>query len=336
MSGKHVIVTGGAGYIGSHVVLRLKEKGFIPIILDNMTNGHDWAVRDVVSFKADISDEKTLSDICRIYEPLSIIHMAAFIDVGESVRDPEKYWDNNYYKTQILFRNAIKCGIKHIVFSSTAAVYGCNSGTDMISEKQFINPLNPYGESKKAVEDFLENECSNDVNYMVFRYFNAAGASPENSIGEAHWPVSNLIPRVILSAMECEKAISVFGTDYPTQDGTAIRDYIHVLDLAEAHTLAIEHLINGGKSDICNLGTGKGHSVMEVIKAVEKYMELKVNVVLTDRREGDPVFSVADASKAKKVLGWEAKYSFDDIVKSDVEWHKGDIYKKEVVEKHYA
>jgi len=136
--------------------------------------------------------------------------------------------------------------------------------------------------------------------------------------------------------MECEKAISVFGTDYPTQDGTAIRDYIHVLDLAEAHTLAIEHLINGGKSDICNLGTGKGHSVMEVIKAVEKYMELKVNVVLTDRREGDPVFSVADASKAKKVLGWEAKYSFDDIVKSDVEWHKGDIYKKEVVEKHYA
>lgn len=331
----YVLVAGGAGYIGSHVAKLLFENGFVPIIIDNLIGGHKWAVRNSLFIECDIDDEQFIKDICVKYKPIALIHLAAFIEATESLKYPDKFWHNNFYKAKKLFRIVQSCNVRNIVFSSTAAVYGYSEGIDLFSERSLLNPINTYGETKLATENFLRELNNDNINSMTLRYFNAAGATADAGLGEAHWPESHLIPRVILAALGYEKAVNIFGLDYPTPDGTAVRDYIHVNDLSSAHVLALKYLINGGKTDVCNLGTGIGYSVKEIINAVENYMECKIPVIFSERRKGDPAILVADPRKAKTVLNWKAERSFENIISSAVDWHKSDLYKKTIIDKYY-
>lgn len=318
-----VLVAGGAGYIGSHSCKALHAAGYQPVVFDNLSTGHEWAVRWGPFHRGDILDDNALQMAIDQYRPAAIMHFAADALVGESVVDPAKYYRNNSFGSFTLIEAARRNGIRHIVFSSTCASYGVPDSWP-IAEDQPQRPINAYGSSKLIVEQMLAHyETAYDMTSVSLRYFNAAGASPDGDLGEAHDPETHLIPLAIDAALGTRPLLKVFGTDYPTPDGTAIRDYIHVVDLAEAHVAALGYLERGGITTQLNLGTSKGLSVREIIAAVEAELNVRVPYVDGPRRPGDPSVLVADARKAVSVLGWEPRHSaLHEIIASACRWHR--------------
>lgn len=304
-----VLVTGGAGYIGSHACKALRRAGYLPVACDSLVHGHRGSVRWGPLEEGDIASRSWLDWLAVRYKPLAIMHFAAYAYVGESMTDPGKYYRNNVAGTLSLLEAARDHRISNLVFSSTCATYGIPNRVP-ITETCPQSPINPYGASKLMIERMLADfERAHGLRYVSLRYFNAAGADPDGEIGEEHDPETHLIPLAIRAAQFGTPTLRVFGTDYPTPDGTAIRDYIHVTDLADAHVLALEYMLNGGEVRALNLGTGRGHSVREVIHAVEAASDRPVPYVAVGRREGDPPELVADATLAAQVLGWRPKYS---------------------------
>jgi UDP-glucose-4-epimerase GalE len=305
---KKILVTGGAGYIGSHTVRLLLAQGHDVTVVDNLSKGHRQNVPQDRLHVLNLADTGALAALMRQKQTEAVIHFAAFIAVGESMREPARYFTNNVGGSLSLFTAMVEAGVKHLVFSSTAAVYG-NPHASPILETFPIHAVNPYGESKVMVETLLR--WFDEIHHLTsvcLRYFNASGADPEGKLGEQHDPETHLIPLVLRAAIT-GKPITVFGNDYDTPDGTCVRDYIHVNDLAQAHILALEHLIGGGASDQFNVGTGTGHSVMEVIRAAEDVVGKKVPYVMGPRREGDPSALVAASDKLRTKLGWEPRYA---------------------------
>ncbi len=317
-----VLVTGGAGYIGSHTTKVLAHSGFQPVVLDNLEVGHRWAVRWGPLVVGDLANTSLLQELLQEYRVEAVIHFAAHAYVSESVTNPRKYFRNNVANTLNLLEAMLDSGVRHIVFSSSCASYGLPESVP-IREDHPQRPVNSYGESKLFVERVLDwYGQAYGLNWMSLRYFNAAAADPEGEIGEEHEPEMHLIPLVIQAALGQRPFVEIYGTDYPTPDGTAIRDYVHVTDLAEAHVLALRYLANGGSSMALNLGTGKGHSVREVIQAVERVSGRHFPVRETGRRPGDPPALVADASRAAQVLGWRPRYpELDSLVEHAWRWH---------------
>lgn len=318
-----ILIVGGAGYIGSQTAKAAAKAGLEPVVLDNLVYGHRWAARWGTLVEGDIGDRALLDRVLVEHRVTAVIHFAAYTYVGESVQHPRKYFQNNLVGTLSLLDAMVDHGVANIVFSSTAATYG-NPIADPIDERHPQKPINPYGESKLAVERVLHwYSGAYGLRYAALRYFNAAGADPDGEIGEDHDPESHLIPLAIAAALGRGPELKVFGTDYPTPDGTAIRDYIHVADLAEAHLLALGRLEKGDAALALNLGTGKGHSVREVIAAVEKASGSKVPRTEVGRRAGDPPSLVADPRLAVEKLGWKPKYpALDTIVEHAYAWQK--------------
>jgi UDP-glucose-4-epimerase GalE len=301
-------VTGGAGYIGSHTVRLLLERGYDVAVVDNLSRGYRQNVPAGRLYEMDVADTNALTGLMRQRKTEAVVHFAAFIAVGESMVVPERYFVNNVAGSLSLLTAMLGAGVKHIVFSSTAAVYG-NPHAVPILETFPIQPVNPYGESKVMVETALGwFDRIHHLTSVCLRYFNAAGSAPDGALGEQHEPETHLIP-LILRAVLSGKPVTVFGEDYDTPDGTCIRDYIHVEDLAEAHILALEYLLAAGSSDQFNVGTGSGHSVMEVIRAVEEVTGQKVPYMMGTRREGDPARLVASSDKLQSKLGWQPRSS---------------------------
>ena len=316
-----ILVAGGAGYIGSHVCKMLSQKGYNVIVYDNLSYGYKKFAKWGDFVLGDIGDKNLLSLVFKNYKIDAVMHFCAFIEVGESVINPEKYYKNNLFNTIILLEAMKEAGINKFIFSSTAAVYGMPEKFP-IEEDDKKTPINPYGRTKYMVENILEDYSkSYDFRSVSFRYFNASGASFDKDIGEAHNPESHLIPLILDAAIGKRECIKVFGTDYETKDGTAIRDYIHVLDLASAHIAGLEYLLQGGKTDYFNLGCGEGFSVKEIIENVKKITKKDFKIVETERRAGDPPVLIASSKKAETILGWKRKYFLDDIIKSAWEWH---------------
>jgi UDP-arabinose 4-epimerase len=304
----NILVTGGAGYIGSHTCKALAEAGFKPIAYDNLTTGHDWAVQWGPLVRGDILDRDRLSEVLREYLPSAVMHFAAYSSVDESIKEPFKYYLNNVVGTVNLLGAMHENGVNQIVFSSTCATYG-NPQVVPISELHPQNPINPYGASKLMVERILTDfGLAYDLRSISLRYFNAAGADPEGEIGETHNVETRLIPLVLAAARGTALKVTIHGTDYGTDDGTCIRDYVHVTDLAEAHVLALKAFEGDCNSSSYNLGTGTGFSVREVIKTARTVTGRTIAVVEGPRRPGDPPELVADATRAKKELGWQPRY----------------------------
>ena len=326
LNDRTVLVTGGAGYIGSHTVLALREKGWNVVILDNLEYGHKDLVENVLDVElvaGDISDYDLLCDLFKSKNISSVIHFAAFAYVGESCSNPGKYYRNNVVGTLTLLEAMRDSGVGKIVFSSTCATYGMPTHIP-IEESEPQDPINPYGATKLTVERILKDfDTAHGLKSVIFRYFNAAGADPAGRLGEDHNPETHLIPLVLQTALGHRKAISIFGTDYPTPDGTCIRDYIHVTDLAEAHVLGLEALLNGGDSDIFNLGNGNGFSVKEVIETARQVTGKEIPAVEESRRDGDPAMLVGSSEKAQSVLGWKPKYAdLTQILQHAWNWHQ--------------
>jgi UDP-glucose-4-epimerase GalE len=316
-----VLVTGGAGYIGSHTVHLLRERGYGVVVLDSMEFGHREAIGDTPLVKGDLADEALLERVFAEHEIGAVIHFAAYKAAGESMEQPGRYFDNNVCGTLSLLRAMHTAGVKHIVFSSSCAVYG-TPATLPVNELNALHPESPYGESKLMVEQMLRwFDVCHGVRSVSLRYFNAAGAMFDATIGEDPTFTLNLIPLVMKAAIGKIPYIKVFGTSYPTPDGTAIRDYIHVLDLADAHIKALEFLQANDRSAVFNLGTGHGSSVQEVIDAAKRISGVDIPIEYTDRRPGDPVAIYADNTKARTLLGWEPQYGLDEIVASAWRWH---------------
>ena len=332
----NVLVTGGAGYIGSHVVNVLKkEQGFTPIVYDNFSTGHPEAVSDDVQLvEGDIRDVQFLKHIMAQFEIDAVIHFAASSLVGESMSDPAKYYVNNVEGSLHLLQAMKEAGVDYIVFSSTAAVYGEPEKTP-ICEDFPTQPTNVYGRTKLVIEGMLKDYAmAYDMRYVALRYFNAAGASLTADIGEDHHPETHLIPLILKTAQGVRDKVAIFGTDYPTPDGTCLRDYIHVEDLATAHVLALKHLVNGGESRIYNLGSEEGFSVREIIETAKKVTGVDFTVTGVDftvteeaRRSGDPAVLVASSAKIKAELGWQPQHStVEEIIKSAWKWHQSHPY----------
>lgn len=303
-----VIVTGGAGYIGSHTCKRLAAQGFTPVTVDNLSRGHRDAVRFGPLVEADIGDRDALGQVFSTWKPAAVLHIAGFAYVGESVSDPGLYYDNNTARTLVLLEAMRAHGIGRLVFSSSCATYGIPEDNP-IHEGTPQRPINPYGESKLMVEQMLRAfDAAYGVRFAALRYFNAAGSDPETEIGWFHDPETRLIPRVLMAAAGKIPYLEMFGEDFPTPDGTCIRDYIHVCDLADAHILALRHLLNDGSSQYLNLGIGRGYSVKEVIRAVEAVTGLSVPVKVGPRRPGDPAVLIADAGQAREILGFSPSF----------------------------
>ncbi|RXZ01327.1 UDP-glucose 4-epimerase GalE [Fictibacillus sp. S7] len=318
-----ILVTGGAGYIGSHAVLHLLNKGEKVVVFDNLQKGHQEAVMEGVSFyKGDLHDSELLDAVFAENEIEAVIHFAANSLVGESVEHPISYYQNNVAGSLNLVDRMVKNGVKKIVFSSTAAVYG-EPETVPISESDRTVPGNPYGETKLAIEKLLFwADQAYGLKSVALRYFNAAGADPEGRIGEDHTPESHLIPIVLEAALGKRPHVSIFGEDYKTEDGTCIRDYIHVMDLAEAHYLALEKLKSTEESGVYNLGNGTGFSVKEVIETCREMTGREIQAVSSPRRAGDPAVLIASSQKAKDELGWIPQYpDLKEIVKHAWNWH---------------
>ena len=322
-----ILVIGGAGYIGSHLVKELVEKEEV-VVLDNLSTGHREAVDNRAIFvKGDLGNVDDLVMVFRSYPISAVMHFAANSLVGESVVDPLKYYENNVASTIMLLKVMKRFKVKNFIFSSTAATYGIPN-VDIIDETTMTAPINPYGQSKLMVEQILA-DCSKayGLKYVVLRYFNAAGAHKSAVIGESHNPETHLIPIVLQQLLGQREKVSVFGSDYDTADGTCIRDYIHVTDLAKAHILALEALLQGKKSaEIYNLGNGLGYSVKEVIETCEKVTGLKANVEMTDRRPGDPAKLVASSQKIYDELGWKAECNLEQIIADAWNWHQKQTY----------
>ncbi|HKB03492.1 MAG TPA: UDP-glucose 4-epimerase GalE [Gemmataceae bacterium] len=317
-----ILVTGGAGYIGSHTVRTLLARGHEVWVFDNLVYGHRAAVPAERLIVGDLRDADVLDHALLIHRIEAVVHFAAYCYVGESVTDPAKYYLNNVANSLTLFERMRRHGVKKVVFSSTCATYGTPDKVPM-TEDTPQRPINPYGRTKLMIEQAMADyAAAYGWGCTALRYFNASGAAADGSIGEDHDPETHLIPLVILAAMKKRPHIEVFGTDYPTPDGTCIRDYIHVEDLAEAHALALERMSPGEKKAY-NLGTGRGFSVREVIRTVEKVTGLPVPVKEGRRREGDPAELVAAAGKALSELGWKAKYTeLEGIVRTAWDWHR--------------
>jgi UDP-glucose 4-epimerase len=322
-----VLVTGGAGYIGSHFVKYLSESGNEVCVVDNLSRGHKESVGDHIQFhRADLLDSKSLGDILKSFKPESVVHFAAFAYVGESVEKPEMYYQNNVIGSYNLIRACMENGVQNFVFSSTCSIYG-NPEKIPISENEKSNPINPYANTKLMIETLLHDfETAHGIKNVCLRYFNAAGAHPDGGIGESHDPESHLIPLVLFTALGKKEKINVFGGDYNTQDGTCIRDYIHIVDLADAHLKAINYLADGGESTIINLGTGHGNSNLEIIKKAEEITKRKINFEIVGRRAGDPAILVADNKKAKEKLGWLPRFGIDEILQTAWHWHQNQKY----------
>lgn len=317
------MVAGGAGYIGSHMVLYLLDKGYNPIVYDNLSEGHREAVLGGTFIEGDLSDKNKLNEVFKSYDISAVMHFAASCYVGESVTSPSKYYKNNVVTTLNLLDTMIENNIDKFIFSSTCATYGIPQYLPL-TETHPQNPVNPYGNTKLAVELILKDYAkAYDLKSVAFRYFNAAGADPQGRIGEAHDPETHLIPNVIKSALGIGDPLKIFGDDYDTSDGTCVRDYIHVLDLAQAHLLGLEKLFDGHKSDFFNLGNGEGYSNKQVIETVEKISGRKVDYSFAPRREGDPPTLIGSSKKAFEQLSWKPEYaSLDKIVETAWNWHK--------------
>jgi UDP-glucose-4-epimerase GalE len=317
-----ILVTGGAGYVGSHCCKALAEAGYEPIVFDNLSMGHDSAVRWGPLIRGDMRDADALRSAIEETKPEAVLHFAALALVGESTAHPERYYAVNVGGTLNLLEAMRLSGVQRIVFSSTCAVYGEPERVP-ITEDLPRRPINPYGESKLACEWMMDDfDRAHSIRSVRLRYFNAAGADPAAEIGEWHEPETHLIPLVIDTALGLHREVSIFGTDYPSADGTAVRDYIHVVDLAAAHVAALRHLVEGGASAAVNLGTGRGASVREVIDAVEVVAGRRVTVKEAPRRAGDPPVLVADPSRAEALLKWRAKADLTKIVEDAWRWHK--------------
>jgi len=316
-----ILVTGGAGYIGSHTAKALAQAGLQPVVIDNLQRGHREAVQWGPLIEADIGDRTALETIFREHSIEAVLHFAAFAYVGESMGAPELYFRNNVVNTLNLLETMRTCGVPTIVFSSTCATYG-NPRKIPISEDHPQAPVNPYGESKLMVERLLHwFGVAYGLRWTALRYFNAAGADPDGQLGEEHNPETHLIPLAISAAMGRTEALEIYGTDYDTPDGTAIRDYLHVTDLGEAHVAALQYLRAGGASTAFNLGTGQGRSVREVTQMVERVSGRKVPLREVGRRAGDPPTLVADATKSAELMQWRPKHStLDEIVQTAWNW----------------
>lgn len=318
-----VLVTGGAGYIGSNTARTLQLRGYDAMVVDDLSRGHEHNVRGIPFRRLHLSQTAELTRLLQSERYDAVVHFAAYISVGESTQVPELYFSNNVGGTLSLLSAMAEAGVKRLVFSSTAAVYGMPRVVP-IPEDSGYSPVSPYGESKLIVERVLRwmNECRG-IHSVALRYFNACGADPDSTLGEEHDPETHLIP-LLLRAVKTGKPITIFGTDYETPDGTCIRDYIHIVDLAEAHVLALEHLMKGGKSEAFNVGTGTGHSVMEVVRAVEEVTGSKVPYTVGPRREGDAAVLVANSSKLQQALGWRPQYAdLRSMVETAWQFEKG-------------
>ena len=319
----NILVTGGAGYIGSHTVEALQQAGYNPIVLDNLSTGHLEAVPGDVQFvESDIHDVRFTRHILEDYKVDAVVHFAASSLVGESMTDPAKYYFNNVEGTLHLLEAMRGAGCDRIVFSSTAAVYGEPEHTP-ITEDMPLAPTNVYGRSKLMIERMMADYAmAYDFRYVALRYFNAAGASPTRDIGEDHNPETHLIPLILKTARGVRDKIAIYGTDYPTEDGTCIRDYVHVCDLARAHVLAVDHLLRGGSSKVYNLGSQQGMSVREMIREAKLVTGKQFKVVEEARRAGDPAVLIASSAKIKAELGWEPQFSdVANIMRSAWNWH---------------
>ena len=317
----NVLVTGGAGYVGSHALVELKAAGHAPVAFDNLSEGHRAAVGDCRLIVGDLADEELVLSALKETEADAVMHFAASAYVGESVQNPQKYYFNNVVNTLTLLRAMRAAGVDRFVFSSSCAVYGAPASVP-ITEEFPTQPISPYGRTKTAVEGILADyAAAYGLRYASLRYFNAAGAAPEGNIGEDHDPETHLIPLCVLAALGKRESLSIFGTDYPTPDGTCVRDYVHVLDLARAHVMALEALSERGVM-IYNLSTGRGWSVLEVIEAVKRASGRDLKVVETARRPGDPPELVGSAEKIASELGWQPCYrTLDSIVQTAWRWH---------------
>ena len=317
-----ILVTGGAGYIGSHTVRELRSRGYDVVVYDNLTTGHIEAVGDAIFVKGDLFDVELLKDTFKKYGVDSVIHFAAYSLVGESMTNPLKYYHNNVAGTLALLEAMVACDVKYLVFSSSAATYG-DTGEDIISETSPQKPTSVYGMTKLMMEQLMADfDKAYGLKYVALRYFNAAGAHDSGEIGEDHNPESHLIPIIMQVLNGKREKLGIFGDDYPTPDGTCIRDYIHITDLADAHIKALESLKSGASSNAYNLGNGNGFSVKQVVETVEKVVGRPVKREIVPRRAGDPAVLVASSDKIKKELGWKPEYdSLEKIVASAWKWH---------------
>jgi UDP-arabinose 4-epimerase len=318
-----VLVTGGAGYVGSHCCKALAQAGFAPVVLDNLATGHADLVRWGDLVEGDATDAALLARTIAETSPVAVVHLAARSLVSESMRRPDLYWETNVVGTLALLRAMRDAGVRRLVFSSSAAVYG-EPASMPIAEGDRKDPINPYGASKLACEHMMDGlDAAYGVTSVRLRYFNAAGADPDGQIGEDHDPETHLIPLVLDAALGRREAVQIFGTDYPTPDGTAIRDYVHVADLADAHVKALEHLLAGGATQALNLGRGHGASVREVVAAAEQVVGRPIPQVVAPRRAGDPPVLTADPTRARELLGWQPRYpGLPEMVAHAWAWHR--------------
>ncbi len=320
-----ILVTGGAGYIGSHMVHELLEAGEKVVVIDNLSSGYTWAVADEADLVVgDIGDRALTDKVIKDYNVEAIIHFAGYIIVPASVTDPLSYYDNNTVKSRSILESAVNGNVKHFIFSSTAAVYG-NPDQNPVFEDARLDPINPYGTSKLMTELMLrDTDFAHDITYVALRYFNVAGADPKGRTGQSTPNATHLIKVASQAALGQREQLDVYGTDYPTPDGTCIRDYIHVTDLVRAHLDSLTHLRKGNKSEIFNCGYGRGYSVLEVAEAVKKASGVDYKVNLTGRRAGDPAEIVAGAKKIRDMLGWTPQLEdLDLIVSQALKWEKG-------------
>jgi UDP-glucose-4-epimerase GalE len=340
-----VLISGGAGYIGSHAAYVLRQTGYDPVIIDNLSTGNAWATSFGTFERGDIGDADFVRSICEKYVPVAAMHFAAFIEVGESVTNPAKYFENNRDKALRFFDALCASGVKQTVFSSTAAVYGEEGGTEPIPEDAPTRPINPYGQSKLEAELGLRQLAAAGMRSVALRYFNVAGAAPPAArLGEAHAPESHLIPRLVLPLIDAAPALleasglrggfTIYGDDYPTPDGTAIRDYVHVIDLIDAHVRALTYLLAGGETNIFNVGSGTGYSVAQIVAAARTALDRPDFAPgIVPRRAGDPAILVASSAKAEAVLGWKPERLLPDIIGDAAAWHRSDRYRDSVLAK---
>lgn len=322
-----IAVTGGAGYIGSHLVKKLINPENEVLVIDNLSRGHLNAVhKDAIFEQADLLNYEKIYQIFNNYKPDAVVHFAAFAYVGESVEKPDIYYENNVVGSFNLIKAVKENNIDKFVFSSTCSLYG-NPKIIPINELQPVNPINPYAQTKSIIEKTLKDfSNSYGLNFVALRYFNAAGADPEGEIGESHNPEPHLIPIILEAALGKREKVNIFGDDYNTPDGTCVRDYIHVNDLADAHILALDYLNREKSTSIINLGTGIGYSVKEIINSAREITKLDIIEEISERRPGDPAILVAENKMAKKLLGWNPKFNLNDIIQTAYNWHKNPKY----------
>lgn len=323
----NILVIGGAGYIGSHMCRWLKKSGHNAVVYDNFSSGHPEAVKGFPVVNGCLGDRVTVKSAIEKHQIQAVMHFAAYIEVGESVINPSKYYKNNLCKVVDLLDQMIESGVKYFIFSSTAAVYGNPAGNSGLMETDRCMPINPYGRSKLMVEELLRDyEKAYGLKSTVFRYFNASGADDSVDIGESHNPETHLIPLVLKVASGERDSIKIFGTDYKTPDGTCIRDYIHVNDIAEAHLLGLIKMTEDNVSGTFNLGSGEGFSVKSIIDTAEAITGVQIKKIETGRRDGDPAILIADAAKAVKILDWKQKYNLHRIIETAWHWEKARKY----------